>query len=125
MTDARSILAVPPAWRAVVSELNGGRIPDGVAGIRDIDAPCEEFLPEGECAPGGAAFSDCETDGHYLCEECVHISVRALRSRRDECEDCGTKLVHRDYGHGHRSLEPDRCPSCDPKPEDEAPDAHP
>jgi len=49
--------AIPAPWRALVSELNGGRIPDGEPGIRDVDAPCSDFTP-GE--PGGGR---CSTDG--------------------------------------------------------------
>lgn len=120
MKEPRAILDVPPAWRAVVSELNGGRIPDGTIGIRDLDAPCEEFLPHGaEPLHGMHTFSDCETDGHYICEECVHISERALRHRRDQCEDCGEKLVHTVEGT-YTSRYPDRCPVCEPTTEREA-----
>lgn len=39
----------------------------GVEGIRDPDAPCERFY-RGE---PDRHFQDCETDGHYLCQECV------------------------------------------------------
>lgn len=43
------------------------RIPDGTPGIRDVDSPCAEFAIEG--APRDAS---CMTDGHYLCQECIH-----------------------------------------------------
>jgi hypothetical protein len=42
------------------------RLPDGLAGIRDVDAPCDGF------EPGTPAGTYCGTDGHYLCRECVH-----------------------------------------------------
>ena len=87
-------IATPPAWRGLMNEINGGRIPDGERGIRDVDAPCESFVPTGapyELSLGGG---DCETDGHYICKECVHISLSTLRARLDQCRECGEKLVH-------------------------------
>jgi hypothetical protein len=66
---------------------------------RDPAAPCTAFV-EGEPATGSEA--DCETDGHYRCLECTRISVRALRRRREQCEDCGSPLAR------------DACPTCDP-----------
>jgi hypothetical protein len=43
------------------------RRPDriGDPGVRDPDAPCSEFEP-------GDPDGRCETDGHYMCRECVH-----------------------------------------------------
>lgn len=82
----------PAPWRALVSEINGGRTPDGEPGIRDVDAPCDEFEPVGapwEQSEGGGS---CDTDGHYICSECVHISLSAVRGRRDLCRDCGAPL---------------------------------
>ena len=38
----------------------------GDAGVRDPDFICREFEP-GTPGPGA-----CESDGHYLCAECVH-----------------------------------------------------
>lgn len=101
----------PHAWRDLLSELNG-RAPDGTPGVRDVDASCDVYapveIPEGEDANG-----DCETDGHYLCADgrsvCRHISERALRRRRERCEECGTKLL---APGTHR----ERCPSCEPEP---------
>lgn len=83
--------SAPPTWRALLAELNGRPL-DGTLGIRDVDAPCYEFEPYGqpnEHSPGEGA---CETDGHYLCVECKHISLRAVRRRTDRCEDCGMGL---------------------------------
>lgn len=45
------------------------RIPDGTAGVRDVDAPCSGFTP------GEPLGSECRTDGHYLCRECVRAPV--------------------------------------------------
>jgi len=80
-----SLVGVPAPWRAFVAEINGiGRIPDGTPGIRDVDAPCDTFQP------GDPGHGNCQTDGHYICVECIKIDPRTLRTRRDECEECGT-----------------------------------
>jgi DNA-directed RNA polymerase subunit RPC12/RpoP len=82
-------------WLPLLAELNGGRIPDGTSGVRDVDAPCEAFKPHGapwERAPGDGS---CDTDGHYICAECVHISQREARRRQDLCEECGAKIENR------------------------------
>jgi hypothetical protein len=50
------------------------RMPDGLPGVRDVDAPCADFTPG--TSPGTLRIGDCDTDGHYLCEECVHVVVR-------------------------------------------------
>lgn len=47
--------------------------PTHVNGIRDPKYPCESFEL-------GKPSGDCRTDGHYVCNECVH---------RDTCEGCG------------------------------------
>jgi len=86
-------MAVPPVWRALVSEINGGRVLDGEPGIRDIDAPCEAFEPAGKPFQLAAGTGTCETDGHHMCVECVHITLETLRARRDLCVECGAKLV--------------------------------
>jgi hypothetical protein len=46
-----------------------GRKPVGVPGNRDPDSPCPAFEPR-PCRLGD--WSDCESDGHYLCSECCH-----------------------------------------------------
>lgn len=43
------------------------RIAFGAPGIRDPENPCSEFQP-GPTSPSAR----CETDGHYLCDECEH-----------------------------------------------------
>jgi hypothetical protein len=44
---------------------------------RDPDAPCpsDAFEP-------GAPSGDCDTDGHYMCSECVHCRPGVLEERR-------------------------------------------
>lgn len=97
---------VPPVWRSLMNELNGGRIPDGEPGIRDVDAPCDAFQPAGKPFEPAEGNGDCETDGHYICSECVHISQRAMRLRQDLCEDCGAKM--------ERTKRGESCPNgCD------------
>lgn len=76
--------AVPAPWRTLVAFVNegsGSRIPDGTPGIRDVDAPCEAFEPAGEPWVRAAGNGDCDTDGHYICRECVHISRNAVEER--------------------------------------------
>jgi hypothetical protein len=87
------LLDVPEPWRALVWEINGNRPFDGTPGIRDVDAPCDAFEPAGEPFEQAKGEGSCDTDGHYICSECVHISLRVLRARRDQCEDCGAPLV--------------------------------
>ncbi len=94
---------VPIPWRALISEVNGGRIPDGEPGVRDVDAPCDVF------EPGESGHGPCETDGHYLCVECVHIDLATLRRRRDQCEDCGAKLERVRTGYGPEDVCSARC----------------
>lgn len=44
-----------------------GFIPDGVPGIRSVDHPCSAFTP-------GVPRGTCDSDGHYICQECKHLS---------------------------------------------------
>ena len=46
-----------------------GRKPLGVPGNRDPDHPCPAFEPRPRKL---GDWSDCESDGHYLCAECCH-----------------------------------------------------
>ena len=84
MTASRVLLD----WRRLELEVNGHAFV-GKAGLRDPEAPCEMFEPGEPASRGG-----CDTDGHYLCDECVFIALRELRRRRDQCEMCGAELVH-------------------------------
>lgn len=45
---------------------------------RDVDYPC----PSRAFEPGSPQGT-CETDGHYMCRECVHADPRAI-AERDE-----------------------------------------
>lgn len=76
----------------------------GVAGIRDPDAPCHMFDDSG----WGPKNGDCDTDGHYLCDECSHMSLRTYRERHEKCTLCGIPLVCAPW-----SREPSMCPFCD------------
>lgn len=81
--SATTLARIPAPWRAIVAQINGltltayGRVPDGLPGIRDVDAPCDVFEP-GKPQVGG----DCWTDGHYLCLECIHIDPDVYDERR-------------------------------------------
>ena len=67
------------------------------------DTDCHAFERVDE--PDGSGH--CETNGHYECSECAHISLVNIRLRRDECPDCGTKLVFDNNSEGD-------CPNeCD------------
>jgi hypothetical protein len=79
--NADDYLSAPPVWRALLSELNGGRPLDGIAGMRDPDFPCEEFEPYGAPNVLSPGVGKCSTDGHYLCSECRHISEDEVRRR--------------------------------------------
>lgn len=46
-----------------------GTKPTGIPGNRDPEAPCTAFEPR---ARKQGDWGDCETDGHYLCDECCH-----------------------------------------------------
>lgn len=87
-------MRVPLIWRSLVNEINGGRIPDGEPGIRDVDAPCEAFEPAGAPWQIADGSGTCQTDGHHMCVECNHIDLATLRHRRDQCGDCGAPLVN-------------------------------
>lgn len=64
---------------AIEARAKPSRIPDGTPGVRDVDNPCSMFQP------GPVLYSaGCETDGHYICDECEHSAPR----RRRETEDC-------------------------------------
>jgi len=46
---------------------------------RDVDYPC----PSRDFEPGEPR-GDCDTDGHYMCRECVHASRRAIAERDEQ-----------------------------------------
>jgi hypothetical protein len=80
-------MTYPPAWAAMVAELNG-RTFVGMPGVRDPDHPCEEYQPTEDAdflgvwltAPGDGA---CDSDGHYLCGGCRNLSENGLLERSD------------------------------------------
>lgn len=57
------------AWRRLTKP--GGRIPDGVPGIRDPEARCNAYSPRKRTNQDW----ECPGDGHYLCkEDCAFYS---------------------------------------------------
>lgn len=46
----------------------------GAPGVRDPDHVCEAFNGKGYDGSGS-----CDSDGHYLCDECSHLSPKAPR----------------------------------------------
>lgn len=61
-------------------------VPDpkfGLPGVRDSKAPCEGFEPVVRKRVLGVvqpAWEDCDTDGHYLCDECLHRTTPERRA---------------------------------------------
>jgi hypothetical protein len=67
-----------PTWLELVAHVNG-RTVFGQAGVRDPDHLCDAYDPTadadylgGVTAPGTGS---CESDGHYLCGGCHHLSA--------------------------------------------------
>ena len=66
------------AWKLLEHEVNG-RAVVGMLGVRDPEFPCDEYQPTDNVdllgmrvtAPGDGL---CDSDGHYLCVGCVHLS---------------------------------------------------
>jgi hypothetical protein len=69
MPDAPALLA----WDELVHHVNG-RTTLGMVGVRDPENVCEAFDGAGYDGRG-----DCRSDGHYVCEECSHLSPEAER----------------------------------------------
>jgi hypothetical protein len=70
-TLADAYLAIATwAYRHYARQMQAsGKKPTGIPGNRDPDNPCPAFEPR-PCKLGD--FTDCESDGHYLCAECCH-----------------------------------------------------
>lgn len=68
--------SLPIAWRILELEVNG-KAYVGQRGVRDPEFPCEGFEPGKPTISGR-----CETDGHYVCDECVE---------RATCGGCGKR----------------------------------
>jgi hypothetical protein len=68
-------------WAWLVAEVNG-RAVLGQPGMRDPDAPCDDFNP-------GTPSGECRTDGHYMCDECTHRATcpkSGVRPGHCECD---------------------------------------
>ncbi len=99
MTDG----AVPPAWRELVAFVNGRPTWESTRGHGE---ECEGWTY------GAGGNGDCDTDGHYRCNECVNVSQRELRRRRSQCVECGAPLVFGPRVLCYSAREPDCCPIC-------------
>lgn len=56
------------AMEKLLGPVEKGGVPGfGVDGVRDPDCPCEGFE-----SGGRRPSADCDTDGHYLCDECAN-----------------------------------------------------
>lgn len=70
-------------YRRWAATMTPGEKPHGVPGNRDPKAPCSAYAPRplrlGE-------WADCDTDGHYLCDECCHRAASTMRDQDMELE---------------------------------------
>jgi hypothetical protein len=93
------------AWADLVETVNG-RVAFGQAGVRDPEHPCEMFAPVANPdwlglevrAPGNGT---CDSDGHYLCGSCLHLSRGAKLDRLDQpfCPNCRGDALGGLYSH--------------------------
>jgi hypothetical protein len=51
----------------IIKEHSDKQVFVGDVGVRDPEFRCEEF------EPGKPSGSECFGDGHYLCQECIHL----------------------------------------------------
>jgi hypothetical protein len=58
------------AFAKVKAETVNGRLPDGLPGIRDVNARCDMYAPRKRSGIDG----ECWGDGHYLCKGCAHYT---------------------------------------------------
>ena len=70
-------------WNVLFAFVNGRA---GAPGVRSINPGenCTDFEP---IFPKHSGRGDCDTDGHYLCDECAH---------RKTCPGCGLRPIHCD-----------------------------
>lgn len=68
----------PPAWEALYRAVNGLPGVFGAVGVRDPDYPCEAYDAQGYDGTG-----KCDSDGHYECKNCSHLSPDAPRFQND------------------------------------------
>lgn len=68
---------------------------------RDPDSDCDGFVPVGEASNQHPYINaDCETDGHYMCVECIFMKHNYLPPEEchgfpDDCEDdCGQHFCY-------------------------------
>lgn len=67
-------------WRALVNFVNA--TPGaGTVGLRDPDYPCYSYDGEGYNGRGR-----CDSDGHYECNNCSHLSEETYNYRRRSVE---------------------------------------
>ncbi len=57
--------------------------PIGAPGLRDPEHPCSEFIPI-NTAWGNTHSGHCETDGHYMCDECVNRQPKHQEDQSDK-----------------------------------------
>lgn len=64
-----------PFWLSIMRfaykriKYNQDKMPIGIPGNRDPENPCTGYSPRKRLS--GDYPAECETDGHYLCKECV------------------------------------------------------
>jgi len=63
------------------------QVPDGVPTIRSTEDPCPGYAPR----PRSGREWRCDSDGHYLCQECSHLGP-------PECVDCGQDIDRKNNG---------------------------
>lgn len=76
-------------WQRLVDFANSREPRAGDPGVRDPEHPCAEFRPTPDIdylglrvtAPG---TGQCDSDGHYLCGGCAHLSERGRAERIGE-----------------------------------------
>jgi hypothetical protein len=64
-------------WRwlaklAMSKMVKRGKIPTGIPFHRDPDNICEFYAP-GKRFATIPSTNNCQSDGHYLCKECIHL----------------------------------------------------
>ncbi len=70
------------AYRRLCRKVGGeDKRPVGIPAQRDPDNPCESYSPR---IKYGGDWSDCQGDGHYLCNECCHYSEKARAEREEQ-----------------------------------------
>lgn len=60
------------AWRRAVARLPEAEKPVGLPHNRDPQNPCDFYEPRPRTP---FAWKDCESDGHYLCQQCCRLKA--------------------------------------------------